>query len=79
MADSIQDLLAGRYDAQPPEIQIIKDFVREEFNQDVAVTIRDHQIIIQTRSSALAGALRPHLYELAKRCKTKKRLVIRIG
>lgn len=79
MADTLRDLLAGRFDQQPPEIQIIKDFVKENFDEVVAVTMRDQQIVIQTRSSALAGALRPHIFELSKLCKTKKRLVIRIG
>lgn len=79
MSHSIRDLLADRFDEQPTEITIIQNFVKDTLQETVAVTVREQQIVIQTRSSAVAGALRPHLYELAKRCKTKKRLVIRIG
>jgi hypothetical protein len=79
MVHSLQDLMAGRFDAQPPEIQIIKDFVLKEFDEDVAVAMQTHQVTISVRSSALAGALRPHLYKIKKLCNTEKRLVIRIG
>ena len=57
----------------------IKDFVKANFGQSVAVALRDQQIVITTPSSALAGALRPRLYELKKLCRTNKRLVIKIG
>lgn len=79
MTMALQDILAGRFDEEPPEIKIIKDFVLQKFNQTVAVSLRDQQIIIATRSSALAGALRPHLFQLRQTCQTTKRLVIRIG
>lgn len=80
MSHAIADLLASRYDNnQPPEIETIKDFVQKNLHETVAVSIRETQIIIHTRSSALAGALRPHMYELKKLCKTKKRLVVRVG
>lgn len=79
MTHAIRDLLADRFDAEPPEIKIIKDYVQAHFDESVAVTIRDNQIVINTRSSAMAGSLRPHLYELSKLCKTKKRLTVRIG
>jgi hypothetical protein len=79
MTHALRDLLADRFDQQPAEIAIIQNYVTENLKETVAVTVGEQQIVISTRSSALAGALRPHLYELTKRCKTKKRLVIRIG
>ncbi len=79
MTHALRDLLAGRFDEEPPEISGIKDYVKEHFNEPVAVALRDNQIIITTRGAALAGALRPHLHTLAKLSGTKRRLVIRIG
>lgn len=79
MSISLQDILADRFDDAPPEIKTIKDYVKTQFNEDVAVGVHGQSLVIATRSSALAGALRPHLYKLKKLCKTDKRLVIRIG
>mgnify|MGYP003577973995 CR=1 FL=1 len=79
MADALGDLLPKRQFEEPPEVRIIKDFVMEKFNQPVQVGIQQTQIIIQVKSAALAGALRPHLYVLQSSCETEKRLVIRIG
>lgn len=79
MTHALSDLLADKFDTEPPEMKVIKDYVQTHFKESVAVTIREKQIIINTRSSALAGALRPHLYELTRLCKTKKRLTVRIG
>jgi hypothetical protein len=78
MADSIADLLSKRDFEEPPEVRIIKDFIRKRFDDDVSVSIQQHQIIIGVPSSALAGALRMHLHELKRLCTTDKRLLIRI-
>lgn len=63
----------------PPEITDIKQYVERHLNARVGVEIKPRTIIITTSSSSLAGALRPHLYRLAKSLKTQKKLVIRIG
>lgn len=78
MTNSLADILKDRQPQEPPEISIIKNFVREEFQADCTVLMQVQQIIIQVRSAALAGALRPHLYSLKEVCDTDKRLVIRI-
>ncbi|HTE22381.1 MAG TPA: hypothetical protein VK674_05060 [Candidatus Limnocylindria bacterium] len=78
MADALGDLLPrDRYD-QPPEVQVIKDFVMEKYQQPVEVVVQPRQIIIQVKSAALAGALRMHLHELQEQCNTERRLSIRI-
>lgn len=79
MADALVDILAKKYDEEPRDITMIKNYVREHFQQSVAVTINNDRIIISTRASSLAGALRPHLHELSKKCQTPRRLVIRVG
>lgn len=79
MADSIGDLLIKRDFEEPPEVRIIKEFIRKRFDVDVSVSIQQHQIIIGVSGAALAGALRMHLHELQKLCSTDKRLMIRIS
>lgn len=73
------DILSNRFDEEPAEVKLIKDYILKTFDQVVAVAVHGNKIIISTRSSAFAGALRPELYKIAKQCKTKKRLMIRIG
>jgi hypothetical protein len=76
---SIGDILAKRGLNQPDEIKIIKDYVKNNFQAKVAVTVGPKQIAIACSSAALAGTLRMHSHELSKLCKTDKRLVFRIG
>ena len=77
--DDLGDILSRKRFTEPPEIKIIKQFVLEKFDEDVAITVKPKQIIIDAPNAALAGSLRMHLYELQKLCKTDKRLVLRIG
>ncbi|MEO8785008.1 MAG: hypothetical protein ABI221_01660 [Candidatus Saccharimonadales bacterium] len=79
MADMLADILANRFDDEPPEIKVIKQYVQDHFDQAVAVAVRSNHITITTRSAALAGAIRPHLHKLQKLCSPDKRLTIRIG
>lgn len=79
MSHALSDILADRFEEEPEEILIIKSYVLDNFSQTVAVAVRDQQLVITTQSSALAGALRPHLFKLRKLCGTDKRLLIRIG
>ncbi len=79
MTDSIGDLLPKKRFDEPPEIEIIKKFVRDNYKVTPKVTINDNQIIIGVPDAALAGTLRMQLHELQAMCDTKKRLVIRIG
>ncbi len=79
MTDSIADLLGKRSYDEPPEVSIIKNFIRENFRSESSVAIKDRQIIITVQGAALAGTLRMHLHALKELCKTEKRLVIRIS
>jgi len=78
MTDSIADLLSKRDFEEPPEVRIIKEFIRKRFDADAAVSLQQQQIIIAVNSSALAGALRMDLHELQRLCTTDKKLLIRI-
>lgn len=78
--DNIADLLANRIPNEPPEIRAIKDYVQQHFNQPANVMVREHDVVITVRSSALAGALRmrtPDLIQLLG--SNSKQLVFRVG
>lgn len=79
MTDQIGDLLDKNRFAEPPEVKIIRDYLKENFKTEGHVTIQRTQIIITVKGAALAGALRMHMHELQDLCAEKKRLVIRIG
>jgi len=79
--DSLTELLAQRasFDV-PPEAVAIKKYVHVEFDgAEVAVIVREKDIIIAGRSSALIGALRMRSVQLKKAAATDKKLVFRIG
>jgi hypothetical protein len=73
------DILHKRNLEEPPEIQVIKEFVQAKLKCDCQVLLKDDRIIIQVPSAATAGALRIHLMQLQKILRSKKKLVIRIG
>lgn len=79
MTDSLADILGKRSYNEPPEVGIIKRFIKETFDAEAQVAVQERQIIIGVRSAALAGSLRMRLHELKKLCETDKRLIIRIG
>lgn len=76
---SLQDILGHKDFDQPPEIEIIKTFVRKNLSADVGVVMQQRSITIITTSASLAGSLRPKLYSLKKELDTDKKLFIRIG
>lgn len=78
--DNLQDILAKRFTGEPPEIRIIKDYIREKFDEQVGVAVQTREIIITVRSASLAGALRAHLRDILEQCNiTDKRLILRIS
>ena len=79
MTDSLADILGNRSYEEPPEVVVIKKFVREKYKSNVGVAVKQQQIVITVSGAALAGTLRMNLHTLKKMCQTEKRLVIRIG
>lgn len=79
MSTSVGDILSTRRSDEPPEIAIIKQFVREHYDAPCQVILRPDQIIIQVQSAGLAGSLRMKLHQLQTKIGDKQRLVIRIS
>ncbi len=77
--DSIYDLLAGKNFGEPPEIAAIKDFVRQHYNAEATVQLRERDILVIVPSAGLASRLRFDMPELKKAAKTEQRIVLRIG
>lgn len=78
--DNLADLLAKRKKDEPPEIRVIKDFAQLHFKESVGVLVRDRDIVITVRSSAMAGALRMKAYEIGKLLEdSERRLIFRVG
>jgi len=77
--DSLFDILARKDFDVPAEAEAIKHYVRDEFEAEVEVMVREKEIIIAGRSSALMGTLRMRGPEIKKAAKTTKRLVFRVG
>ena len=77
MSESLKDILNRRSKSEPYEISVVKEFVKRRFNEDVNVSLTKTQIIINTRSSALAGTLRLNIFELQNTLKSDKKLIIR--
>lgn len=78
MADSLFDILSGKNFDEPTESVAIKKYIHDNFKQDVAVTVRERDIIVECASAALAGTLRLHQIQLKKAAATDKRLILRI-
>lgn len=66
MSDSLQDILSNRPVSEPGEFRIIRQFVKDKFGETPELEVRHKSIIIKVSSSALAGALQPHIHELSK-------------
>lgn len=79
MTDSLGDILGRERFVEPPEVEVIKHFLKENFEAGCRITVQPRQIIIAVQGASLAGALRMRLHELQALCQTQKRLVIRIN
>lgn len=78
--ESIFDLLSNRIPDEPPEIKIVKQYVRDNFRENAVVTARDKDIVVTVRSGSLAASLRMRTSEIKRQLgKSDKRLIFRIG
>lgn len=78
--DSLNDILSLKNFEEPAEAKTIKEYVRAEFSEIVAVTVREREIIIMGSSAALMNMLRLRTVTLRKALGgDTRRLVFRIG
>lgn len=73
----LSDIIAKRkLPQEPPEFQVIRNFVQTRFNVVPRLQLRDDIIIISVPGSAVAGSLRFQLPELRNLLETERQLVI---
>jgi hypothetical protein len=77
--DSLYELLAGKNFDEPPEIAAIKDFIRQNYNAEATVQLRERDILVVVPSAGLASRLRFDMPKLKKVANSEKRIVLRIG
>jgi hypothetical protein len=77
--EHLNQILKNKNFDEPREIKIIKDFIRENFDDNCLVKINSSSILIVVSNSSLAGALRERLQTLKKIVNTDKKLFIRTG
>jgi hypothetical protein len=86
--DSLFTILSDRLPDEPPEIKIVKQYIREHFRENALVAADKTSITVTVRSSALAGTLRTRTSAIGKELEkalgksssgSAKRLIFRIG
>jgi hypothetical protein len=78
--DSLHDILGNKNFDEPPEAASIKKYVRDTFQAEVSVQLKERDIIIIVPNAALASMLRLRSPEIRRRCQlAEKRLSFRIG
>lgn len=77
--DSLNEILSHKDFDEPAEVAAIKKYVREQFDEYVAVTVREREIIIAAPNAALANTLRMRVLVFQRLIGDKKRFVFRIG
>jgi hypothetical protein len=77
--DTIANLLENRSFEEPPEIKIIKKFVRDNFDEECLVKVSKFRITIYVPNAALAGALKDSLRIMKSQLNTPKTINIIIA
>lgn len=77
--DSLEDLLGKYSPKKPEEIQVIKQYIADNFSATASVALRGETIVITVPSAALANTLRFHVVKIQAACATDKRILLRIG
>jgi hypothetical protein len=77
--DSLFNILGNRDFDEPPEIAMIKRYIKSQYNTEVGVQVRERDIVIVVPSSALANTLRLNGPTIKRYCGVDKRLTFRIG
>ena len=75
----MHSILSRKDFEEPPEVRAIKKFIRDNYQTEVSVLVRERDIVIGVANASLANTLRLRSPELKRRCQLDKRLTFRIG
>lgn len=78
MTDSLSDILGKRQYSEPPEVAIIKEFVKSEIGETPKVSVSDGNFYVLISSSAAAGNLRFKLFQLQRSLGHAHKIIIRV-
>jgi hypothetical protein len=76
---NINSILAKKQYDVPPEVPLIKSYIKDTYQEEVAIRSTPTSIIITTASAPLANMLQLNSTQIKKMCDTNKKLLIRIG
>jgi hypothetical protein len=77
--DSMGDILARKEFDEPDEVKLIKQFVRDNYNESVSISVSKDGFVVYVDSASLANALHLRLPDLRKIIGPTKRLSFRIN
>ena len=74
--DNLSDLLSNKKFDEPPEIELIKKFIKKRYQEEVEIKITQTQIIITANGAALASRLHSDIPDIQNVSKTDKSIII---
>lgn len=77
--DNLQNLLNQKKYSEPPELRLLKTYIKEQFASEVLVKSDNNTIIITAPNSALASRLHSDILKLQDISKTDKKIKIYTG
>jgi len=72
--DDMRQILKDRVPEEPPELDVLKRYFKERYDETVVVTVRRDEITVLVSSAALATTLRLRSREIQSACRISKRL-----
>lgn len=73
--DSLSDILLRKDFDEPAESKLLKKYIRDTYQAESSITIKEKQIIIEVSNSSLANTLRLQVPKLKKLLATDKSFV----
>jgi hypothetical protein len=74
--DDISKILSNKTVKAPKEIDLLKKFIKNKYDEDIKVTVKNNAFLIEVSKSALANAIRYDFSEIRKKI-TDKKIIIR--
>ena len=75
--DSINKILSNKSLDPPKETDKLKRFIRDNYQAEAQITMKDNRIVISVESSALANSLRLRMPEIKRDLKIEQTLNFR--
>lgn len=79
MGAQLGDILQDRNYSEPPEIQLIKEFVKNEVGIVPTVKVTPDTLIVTLPSAAAAGTLRFKLFQLQRQLGHTRKIILKIS